>query len=549
MMLAPEHLVIAPILLPLVTGALQLFFDDRGRTLKATLSILSTIVLLIISILLIRFTYSDDHTSGGGVVVYLLGNWPPPFAINLVLDHLSAMMLVLTATLALPALIFSLGRWHRAGAHFHTLFQLLLMGLNGAFLTGDLFNLFVFFEVMLAASYGLVLHGSGLLRVKAGLHYIAINLVGSLLFLIGVALIYGVTGTLNMADLALKIPQISASHATLLESGIAILSVAFLIKAGMWPLSFWLPATYAAAPAPSAAVFAIMSKVGIYVLLRLSLLFFGNNPDFSNGLGAQILVYGGLATISFGTVGVLASQTLGRFTSYSVLISSGTLLTSIGLVQTEVTAGALFYLISSTLAISALFMLIELMERGQNVAASVLAVTMEAFGYEDEETEDEEIVGVAIPRTIAVLGTCFAACALLLIGLPPLSGFIAKFVILSALFSPDLIDQLTAPSTASWWFMALLILSGLATLIAMVRSGIHTFWAPPVEATLPRVLFIEILPITALVGATLVLTIQAGPVMRFMEATAISLHAPQPYIEGVLHTPPTTLPASTESTE
>lgn len=541
MRFSPEHLVIAPVLIPLIAGALQLFLDDRGRKLKATLSVLATVALLIISVWLLRFTYVNSHASAGKITVYLLGNWPPPFAINLVLDHLSAMMLTLTATLALPALIFSLGRWHKSGAHFHTLFLLLLMGLNGAFLTGDLFNLFVFFEIMLAASYGLVLHGSGLLRVKAGLHYIAINLVASFLFLIGVALIYGVTGTLNMADLALKIPQISASGYMLLESGAAVLSVAFLIKAGMWPLSFWLPATYAAAPAPSAAIFAIMSKVGIYVLLRLTLLFFGNNPDFPDGPGAQILLYGGLATIGFGTVGVLASQTLGRFAGFSVLVSSGTLLTSIGLVQTGVTAGALFYLVSSTLAISALFMLIELIERGQNMAASVLAVTMEAFGYQDEETENEEIVGVAIPRTIAVLGTCFAACAILLIGLPPLSGFIAKFVILSALFSPDTASQATDITAISWGFTALLILSGLATLIAMSRSGIHTFWAPSVDTMLPRVLLIEILPIAALLSVTLVLTIQAGPVMRFMEATATSLHAPHPYIEKVMNTPRATV--------
>ncbi len=537
MKLAPEHLIIAPILIPLITGALLLFLDDRGRKLKATLSILATCALLIISILLLRFADTNGDANEGRIAVYLLGNWPPPFAINLVLDRLSAMMLTLTATLALPTLIFSLGRWHKSGAHFHTLFLLLLMGLNGAFLTGDLFNLFVFFEVMLAASYGLALHGSGLLRVKAGLHYIAINLVASLLFLIGVALIYGVTGTLNMADLALKIPLVEVSSHAMLEAGAAILSVAFLVKAGMWPLSFWLPATYAAAPAPSAAIFAIMSKVGIYVLLRLMLLFFGNNPDFTNGLGIQILLYGGLATIGFGTVGVLASQTLGRFAGFSVLISSGTLLTSMGLVQTDITAGALFYLVSSTLAISALFMLIELIERGQSMAASVLAVTMEAFGYQDEETENEEIVGVVIPRTLAVLGTCFAACAILLIGLPPLSGFIAKFVILSALFNPDMLSQATNISAASWWFTALLILSGLATLIAMSRSGIHTFWAPSVDTPLPRVLLIEIVPIAALLCVTLILTIQAGPVMRFMEATATNLHTPQPYIEGVINVP------------
>ena len=142
------------------------------------------------------------------VGLYLLGNWPPPFAIVLVLDRLSALMLLLTALLALPALVFAMARWDRRGQHFHSLFQFLLMGLNGAFLTGDLFNLFVFFEVLLAASYGLALHGSGALRVRAGLHYIAINLAASLLFLIGVSLIYGVTGTLNMADLAASVPLV-----------------------------------------------------------------------------------------------------------------------------------------------------------------------------------------------------------------------------------------------------------------------------------------------------------------------------------------------------
>lgn len=280
MNLSPEHLVIAPVLIPFIAGVLLLFLDDRARHVKAFVSVLSTIVLLVISILLLCIVHTDNSANEDRIAVYLLGNWPPPFAINLVLDRLSSMMLVLTAMLALPSLVFSLGRWHKAGVHFHTLFLLLLMGLNGAFLTGDLFNLFVFFEVMLAASYGLVLHGSGLLRVKAGLHYIAINLVASLLFLIGVALIYSVTGTLNMADLAIRIPQINEANRTMLESGAAILSVAFLIKAGMWPLNFWLPTTYAAAPAPSAAIFAIMSKVGIYVLLRLSLLFFGSDPGF-----------------------------------------------------------------------------------------------------------------------------------------------------------------------------------------------------------------------------------------------------------------------------
>ena len=159
-------------------------------------------------------------------------------------------MLLLTSILAAASVVFSLARWHRAGAHFHSLFQFLLMGLNGAFLTGDLFNLFVFFEVLLAASYGLALHGSGAARVKAGLHYIVVNSAASLLFLIGVSLIYGVAGTLNMADLAARIPNIAGGEPGLLETGAGILGIAFLVKAGMWPLCFWLPTTYAAAARP-----------------------------------------------------------------------------------------------------------------------------------------------------------------------------------------------------------------------------------------------------------------------------------------------------------
>ncbi|SDH81734.1 monovalent cation/H+ antiporter subunit D [Nitrosomonas sp. Nm132] len=529
MILTPEHLVIAPILIPFITGVLLLFFEDRERRLKASASILATIALLMVSIELLQIS----HTDGGRVVVYLLGNWPSPFAINLVLDRLSAMMLILTSVLAIPALIFSLGRWHRAGLHFHTLFLLLLMGLNGAFLTGDLFNLFVFFEVMLAASYGLALHGSGLLRVKAGLHYIAINLAASLLFLVGVSLIYGNTGTLSMADLAIRIPQIAEENRIILESGIAILGVAFLIKAGMWPLGFWLPTTYTFAPAPVAAILTIMSKVGIYVLLRLSLLFFGEEPGISGGFGSPILFFGGLATIVFGIIGVLASQALGRLAGFSVLVSSGTLLAIIGLTQVDITAAALFYLVSSTLAISAFFMLIELVEREQSAISNVLAVTKEAFGEGDEEEEDEEIIGVAIPGSIAILGISFVACSILLAGLPPLSGFIAKFAILTAILNPEG----GAISSASWWLIALLILSGLSALIAMVRAGIRTFWAPAV-ALVPRVLLIEIVPVVMLLFMTLALTVQAGPIMHFMEATAVSLHEPRSYIEGVLKAPP-----------
>ena len=526
----PEHLVIAPIVVPLIAGAMLLFFDDRRRWLKAAVSVVAAVVLLAVSILLLRVAQADDGR------VYLLGNWPPPFAIVLVLDRLSAIMLALTATLAIPALIFSLARWHKAGAHFHTLFLFLLMGLNGAFLTGDLFNLFVFFEVMLAASYGLMLHGSGPFRITAGMHYIAMNLVASLLVLIGVSLIYGVTGTLNMADLAQHIPKVAAENRTMLEAGAAVLGVAFLVKAGMWPLCFWLPSAYAAAAAPVAATFAIMSKVGVYVLLRLSLLFFGERAGPSAGFGSEVLLFGGMATIAFGAIGVLASRRLGHIAGFSVLVSSGTLLASISLSQTGVTAGALFYLVSSTLTMGAFFLLIELVERGQEAGANVFAVATEAYDERDETDEEDEDVGILFPGTIAALGISFAACGILLAGLPPLSGFVAKFAILSAMLNPEGLGKDGAISPVSWWLIALIILSGLSALIAMSRAGIRAFWAP-VEPSPPRVLLVEMAPVATLLGLTLVFTLEAGRAMRFMEATAASLHSPIAYVDKVMEAP------------
>jgi multicomponent K+:H+ antiporter subunit D len=527
-----DHLIILPILLPLVAGALLLLFDERRHALKALISLASTVMLMGIAFSLLRLADGAPSDVVAATGVYHLGNWPAPFGIVLVLDRLSALMLVLTSLLALAALIFSFARWDRAGPHFHTLFQLLLMGLNGAFLTGDLFNLFVFFEVLLAASYGLVLFGSGAPRVKAGLHYIAINLAASALFLIGVSLIYGVTGTLNMADLALRIPAVPEQDRMLLEAGAGILGVAFLVKAGMWPLGFWLPSAYKVAAAPVAAIFAILSKVGVYIVLRLSLLLFGAEAGASAGFGANWLLIGGMATIAFGAIGVLASQAMGRLAGFSIMVSSGTLLAAIGMENVAVTSGALFYLVSSTLTIGAFFLLVELIERAQDPAADVLALTLEAFGDgEDEVVEDE--VGVAIPGTVAILGICFACCVLLLAGLPPLSGFVAKFAMLTALVNPAGIGVAGGPGTMGWVLVALLILSGLAAMIALVRAGIRRFWAQ-VDGPVPRVLSTEIAPIAFLLTLCLVMTVQGGAVMRFMDATAQSLHSPSAYVQDVM---------------
>src|SRR5690606_17723548 len=200
------------------------------------------------------------------------------------------------------AALYGEARWARAGAYFHPLFQIQLMGLNGAFLTGDLFNLFVFFEVMLAASYGLHLHGSGWPRVRSGLHYIAVNLLASSLFLVGLAMLYGVVGTLSMADMAAKLPFVPQADRGLLHAGAAIFAVAFLTKAAIWPLNFWLVPAYTAASAPVAALFALMTNVGIYALLRLWTLFFSAEAGDSALFGAPALLYGGLVTVVFGAL-------------------------------------------------------------------------------------------------------------------------------------------------------------------------------------------------------------------------------------------------------
>ncbi|MBX6741247.1 MAG: monovalent cation/H+ antiporter subunit D [Acetobacteraceae bacterium] len=530
-----DHLVIVPVVLPLLTGAVMVLVGERRRALKAALGILSVLLVLAVAVLLLR---RADSPAGAEIPVlraYLLGNWPSPFGIVLVADRLAALMLVLTSLLALAALVFSLARWHRAGAHFHPLVQFQLMGLNGAFLTGDLFNLFVFFEVMLAASYGLVLHGSGILRVRAGLHYVAVNLAASLIFLIGVSLIYGVAGTLSMADLAARMPGITGEDRALLEAGAAVLGVAFLIKAAMWPLGFWLPTTYAAASTPAAALLSILSKVGICAVLRLWLLLFGAETGASAGFGGTWLLSGGLLTIAFGSIAVLATQDMARLAGASVLVSSGTLLAAIGVGQVAVTGGALFYLASSVLSIGAFFLLIELVERGREVGADVLAVTREAFGEEEDLGEAE--VGIAIPATMAVLGMSFMGCALLLAGLPPLSGFLAKFAMLAPLLAPAPAVNGAVPGM-SWALLAALVLSGLATVISMLRAGINAFWVPA-DGMVPRVRVIEIAPVILLLLLCLGLTVGAGRAMDYMQATAQSLHAPQDYVRDVLSAPRT----------
>ncbi|MQT44334.1 MULTISPECIES: monovalent cation/H+ antiporter subunit D [unclassified Pseudomonas] len=539
------HLIVAPILLPLFTAACMLLLGEKHRPLKARINLGSTLLGLCISITLLLWTQQTGSPTSIGV--YLPSNWQVPFGIVLVVDRLSALMLVLTGVIASCALMFAMARWDRAGSSFHALFQIQLMGLYGAFLTADLFNLFVFFEVLLAASYGLMLHGSGKARVSSGLHYIAINLLASSLFLIGAALIYGVTGTLNMADLAFKIPLVPEADRGLLHAGAAILAIAFLAKAGMWPLNFWLVPAYSSASAPVAALFAIMTKVGIYTVLRLWTLLFSGQAGASAYFGSDWLIYGGMATIVCAAIAILAAQRLERMASLSILVSAGILLSAVGFAQPNLIAAALFYLVSSTLALSALFLLAELIERSRSSSETLYEEDAEALPSIVEppprgtnlDDEQNVVVGQIIPWAMAFLGLSFIACALLIIGMPPLSGFIGKLSLLNALLNPaGLGNEINAPvSTAAWCLLALLILSGLASLIAFSRMGIQRFWTP-LERPSPILRRLECMPIVLLLALCVVLTVKAEPLLRFTQAAAETLSNPERYVQAVLESRP-----------
>ncbi|WP_454562661.1 monovalent cation/H+ antiporter subunit D [Pseudomonas sp. AIG] len=542
-MMAMTHLIAAPILLPLLTAAIMLMLGERHRPLKAKINLFSSLVGLFISVMLLQWT----QTTGvpGSIGVYLPGNWQAPFGIVLVVDRLSALMLVLTGIIGVSALLFAMARWDGAGSSFHALFQIQLMGLYGAFLTADLFNLFVFFEVLLAASYGLLLHGSGRARGSSGVHYISINLLASSLFLIGAALIYGVTGTLNMADLALKIPLVPEADRGLLHAGAGILAVAFLAKAGMWPLNFWLVPAYSSASAPVAAMFAIMTKVGVYTLLRLWTLLFSGQAGASAFFGGDWLIYGGMATMACAALAILAAQRLERMASLSILVSAGILLSAIGFAQPNLIGAALFYVVSSTLALSALFLLAELIERSRSANEIPLEDESELLPRPQEslqppkginlDDEQKAVVGQVIPWTMAFLGLSFIACALLIIGMPPLSGFIGKLSLIGALLNPLGLGTGAPISNAAWALLALLILSGLASLMAFSRLGIQRFWTPE-ERPSPLLRKLECAPIFLLLGLSIVLTFKAEPLLRYTQATADALNNPQQYVMAVLGT-------------
>lgn len=495
-----QHLIMAPLLLPLVAGMVNLLLSDRGIGLQRGVSLASTVGVLAVSLGLL--TYADS----GALLVYRLGNWAAPFGIVLVLDRLSALMLATCGVLAFLALLYALGGDDRRGHNFHVLFPIQLLGINGAFLTGDLFNLFVFFEILLIASYCLALHGGGPERVRASLHYVVLNLIGSALFLLAVGTLYGLTGTLNMADLAVKVAANGPEQDGLLCAAGLLLLVVFALKAALLPLSLWLPALYVAASASVAAFFAILTKVGVYAILRTTTLIF-SDQRLAGEVFRILLPVLGLATLAAGSIGVLGAQRLRPLIASLVVVSAGTLLAGISQGNSKGITAALYYLLHTTWVTAGLFLLIDLIARQRG------------------EQEDAVTKGPPLAQP-TLLGLLFLIGSVAAVGLPPLSGFIGKVLLL----------QSVTPGHAPWlWGMVLL--SGLLSLIAFSWAGSRIFWSTEgVIACGQRANQLRLVPTALLLALSVAMTVGAEPVSRYVGAAAEQLLQSTVYKAAVLTT-------------
>ncbi|MGE7205419.1 monovalent cation/H+ antiporter subunit D [Sphingomonas sp. NPDC019816] len=499
-----DHLPVAPIIIPAVIAPVTMMLMRRHRPLALGLSLGGGVAMLVVAIALF-VTVQDD-----AIRSYALGAWRAPFGIVLMLDRLSATMLVLAAVLGLVVVFHAVVTGaDRRGWHFHPLFHFQLMGLNGAFLTGDLFNLFVFFEVLLIASYGLMLHGQGALRLKAGVAYVVVNIVGSALFLIALGLLYGLTGTLNMADLAVEVAALGAADQGLLRIAALLLMAVFALKAAVVPVHLWLPRTYGATMPVVAALFAIMTKVGVYAMIRTVPLIFGAGAGAAAWVPAPYLLPAAILGAAIGFVGVLTVRGMREQAAFAVLASTGTLLMAVSFWREATLAAALYYMVQATLAGAALFLVADVTMRRRGQYADTI-VPSPRFAGQD------------------VAGLLYLTAAIAAVGLPPLAGFVGKLLILDASFA--------LPGWQAVW--TTILVTTLIGVVGFSRSGSSLFWkaTPPDAAvitgtTRSRAEFVA--PVALLLMLAM-LTIGAGWVTAQTRATAAQVMAPGRYVTAIL---------------
>ncbi len=501
------HWLIAPIILPALLAPFIVLAARYHITIQRAFSLAGVVAQIVIAAALAW------QVSDGTVLLYQLGDWAAPFGIVLVGDQLSTMMVLLTTVLAFFVLLYAIGsNCDEMGKHFHPLFQFQLMGIVGAFLTGDLFNLFVFFEVLLIASYGLMIHSGGNARLQAGVQYVLFNLIGSTLFLFALGAIYAETGTLNMADLAQRVTQISPDATVGIRIAAVLLLLVFAIKAAVVPLHFWLPSSYAEAPGPVAALFAIMTKIGAYAIIRVCTLIFPPELEATAGLHGQWLLPAALVSLAIGMVGVLAARRFDRLVAYSVIGSMGMVMVAISLFTPAGIAAALYYIIHSTLAAALLFLIADMVRNARG---------------SDELALHPPMAGAALISGMFFVG------AIAMAGLPPLSGFLGKLLVLDAGFETDQVV----------WIWAVVLISSLISILGFARAGSIVFWkAHQVEAPqdAPQVARPATLSFVAAGGLAALLvahTVFAGQVHGYTTRMAAALFAPDAYIATVIGTP------------
>jgi multicomponent Na+:H+ antiporter subunit D len=490
-------LLVLPILIPLTTAIVALLTRQwlpiqRGVSVVGAAGLLGTALVLLLSVW------------QNGIQATQIGNWAAPFGITLVADLFSALMVVLAGLMGLAIAIYSLGSMDSAREKFgyYPLLHLLLMGVCGAFLTGDLFNLYVWFEVMLMASFVLLALGSERAQLEGAVKYVTLNLVSSALFLAAVGVIYGMTGTLNMADLALQLNRVSASQPGLVLTLAMLFLVAFGIKAAIFPLFFWLPASYHTAPAAVSAIFAgLLTKVGVYALIRVFTLLFVQDVGFTHTL---LLAIAGLTMVT-GVLGAVAQSEFRRLLSFHIISQIGYMLMGLALFTPLALAGSVFYLIHHIIVKTNLFLVSGLVHRLRGT------YQLKQLG--------------GLYRTAPVVAVLFLIPALSLAGIPPLSGFWAKLVLIQAGLAQE---QYVLVATA--------LAVSLLTLFSMTKIWAEAFWKEAPEpklggapATLPL-----LIPIASLAMLTVGIGLAAEPIFVLSTRAAEQLLNPTEYIQAVL---------------
>jgi multicomponent Na+:H+ antiporter subunit D len=489
-----NNLIILPIIIPIIAGLLMVIFKKSIR-FQRILSILAIVSTGAVAVILI------NQISKDGIQILHLGGWKAPFGVSMVADMIATILILVTSIVAVCCLLFafqSIGE-KREAYYFYPLFLFLITGVNGSFITGDIFNLFVCFEVMLVSSYVLISLGGTKIQLRASIQYILINVISSFLFLVAIAFLYAMTGTLNFAHLAQRVAEVGQNG--LLTTVAILLLIVFSLKAGLF-LFFWLPGSYSAPPTAISAIFAaLLTKVGIYAIIRTFYLIFYHEPQITH------LLIGILAAITMvlGAIGAVAYGDIQRILTYNVIVGVGFILAGVATLSVEGITGSLYYLIHDMIVKALIFLL----------GGTVIHLT--------GTSKLNEFSGLI--RLHPQLGWMFFIAALSLSGIPPLSGFLGKVFITEGTFV-----------TGYYWLGGIGLLTSLMVLYSIMKIFINGFWGYTelTEETEKGTTKGLMLPIGILTALTIVLGLGSEGIQTYVDLATQTLMNPEIYIRAVL---------------